>query len=51
MKVAIRTDASTNVGNGHVMCYLTLAESLQGNGVDITFISRKHAGNLNNLIC
>ncbi|MBN4080856.1 UDP-2,4-diacetamido-2,4,6-trideoxy-beta-L-altropyranose hydrolase [Caldithrix abyssi] len=50
MKVAIRADASIKMGNGHVMRCLTLAEALKGNGASVMFISRKHSGNLNNLI-
>ena len=38
------------MGSGHVMRCLTLAEELNKNGFDITFISRAHEGNLNGLI-
>jgi len=50
MRVAFRTDASINMGSGHVMRCLTLAVELKKNGSDITFISRAHEGNLNGLI-
>ena len=46
MRIAIRTDASVNMGIGHVMRCLTLAEALRNNNIDITFISREHDGNL-----
>jgi UDP-2,4-diacetamido-2,4,6-trideoxy-beta-L-altropyranose hydrolase len=50
MKVAIRTDASTEMGSGHVMRCMTLAEALKNNGASVIFISSKHSGNLNHLI-
>ena len=50
MRIVFRSDASTIIGSGHIMRCLTLAEELQNNGVDITFISRAHLGNLNALI-
>jgi len=50
MKVVIRTDASTNIGGGHVMRCLALAKELKRSGALITFISRRHNGNLNQLI-
>jgi UDP-2,4-diacetamido-2,4,6-trideoxy-beta-L-altropyranose hydrolase len=50
VKIVIRTDASIKMGSGHVMRCLTLAEELNKNGFDITFISRAHEGNLNGLI-
>jgi len=46
MKVVIRVDASLQIGTGHVMRCLTLAEVLQGKGVQVEFICRKHKGNL-----
>jgi UDP-2,4-diacetamido-2,4,6-trideoxy-beta-L-altropyranose hydrolase len=50
MRVAIRTDASTKIGSGHVMRCLTLAEELRDSGAEVRFISRAHPGNLNGLI-
>jgi UDP-2,4-diacetamido-2,4,6-trideoxy-beta-L-altropyranose hydrolase len=50
MKFVFRTDASTKIGSGHVMRCLTAAEELKKNGAEITFISRAHEGNLNDLI-
>lgn len=50
MKVVFRTDASLDIGTGHVMRCLTLAEALLERGADCRFICREHAGNLINLI-
>ena len=46
----IRTDASQQIGSGHVFRCLTLAETLRESGVTIEFITRNHLGNLNNQI-
>jgi UDP-2,4-diacetamido-2,4,6-trideoxy-beta-L-altropyranose hydrolase len=50
MKVAIRCDASNEIGTGHVMRCLTLAEQLRSNGGEVSFISRDHVGNMNDYI-
>jgi len=50
MKIVIRADASIKMGSGHVMRCLALAESLREKVASIIFISRKHEGNLNQLI-
>ena len=50
MLVMIRTDASQQIGSGHVFRCLTLAETLRESGVTIEFITRNHLGNLNNQI-
>lgn len=50
MKVVFRTDASQDIGSGHVMRCLTLAHALKGQGVDVLFICRTHPGNLITLI-
>lgn len=46
MKVAFRTDASIQIGTGHVMRCLTLADALVTKGAQCTFICREHTGNL-----
>jgi UDP-2,4-diacetamido-2,4,6-trideoxy-beta-L-altropyranose hydrolase len=46
MHVAFRVDASQQIGTGHVMRCLTLAEELRKQGADCRFICRGHPGNL-----
>lgn len=46
MKVAFRVDASLQMGTGHVMRCLTLANALKLQGCECQFISREHPGNL-----
>lgn len=46
MNVAFRTDASIQIGIGHVMRCLTLADALATKGNQCTFICREHTGNL-----
>jgi UDP-2,4-diacetamido-2,4,6-trideoxy-beta-L-altropyranose hydrolase len=46
MRVAFRADASLNIGTGHVMRCLTLADFLRSKGADCEFICREHSGNL-----
>lgn len=46
MKVTFRTDASLQIGTGHVMRCLTLADALAARGADCQFICRAHEGNL-----
>jgi UDP-2,4-diacetamido-2,4,6-trideoxy-beta-L-altropyranose hydrolase len=50
MKIAFRTDASLQIGTGHVMRCLTLANALQEAGAQCHFICREHPGNLIELI-
>lgn len=50
MNIYIRTDASLQIGSGHVMRCLTLAKELQKVGMKVTFICRKLEGNLISLI-
>lgn len=51
MKIAIRVDASIDMGSGHVMRCLTLACYLQQQGHQIIFICREHVGHLIDFIC
>jgi len=46
MEIAFRTDASLQIGSGHVMRCLTLAEALRDRGATCRFICREHPGNL-----
>jgi UDP-2,4-diacetamido-2,4,6-trideoxy-beta-L-altropyranose hydrolase len=50
MRIAFRTDASLQIGTGHVMRCLTLADALRERDVQSTFICRPHAGYLLDLI-
>ena len=44
--VAIRSDASIEIGTGHIMRCLTLANSIRERGGRCCFICRQHVGNL-----
>lgn len=46
MKVAFRVDASLQIGSGHVMRCLTLADALAAQGATCQFICRQLEGNL-----
>jgi UDP-2,4-diacetamido-2,4,6-trideoxy-beta-L-altropyranose hydrolase len=46
MKVAIRADASPEIGSGHVMRCLTLANALAVRGAQVRFVSRALPGHL-----
>ncbi|PCI21436.1 MAG: UDP-2,4-diacetamido-2,4,6-trideoxy-beta-L-altropyranose hydrolase [Piscirickettsiaceae bacterium] len=46
MKFVIRADASLQIGTGHVMRCLTLAEALKEKGAQVEFICREHERNL-----
>ncbi|MCZ8514889.1 UDP-2,4-diacetamido-2,4,6-trideoxy-beta-L-altropyranose hydrolase [Paenibacillus filicis] len=50
MQVVIRADASIQIGTGHVMRCLTLANKLRQKGAFVQFISREHPGHLCNHI-
>ena len=49
-RIVIRADASIQMGSGHVMRCLALADELKKNGVETTFVSREHPGHLCELI-
>ena len=46
MRVVFRVDASLEMGTGHVMRGLTLAQVLKENGASVEFICRKRKGDL-----
>lgn len=50
MKIVFRTDSALQIGSGHVMRCLTLADELRQRGADILFVCREHTGNLISLI-
>jgi UDP-2,4-diacetamido-2,4,6-trideoxy-beta-L-altropyranose hydrolase len=50
MNVAFRTDSSLQIGYGHLMRCLTLADELRQHGADIVFVCREHPGNMIGLI-
>jgi UDP-2,4-diacetamido-2,4,6-trideoxy-beta-L-altropyranose hydrolase len=50
MHIVFRADASLQIGTGHVMRCLTLAEALRDQDAQCSFICREHPGNLIDLI-
>jgi len=50
MKLAFRTDASLQIGSGHVMRCLTLSDVLREQGTECQFICRAHEGHMMSLI-
>ena len=50
MNIIFRADASTQIGTGHVMRCLTLADSLSAGGANCHFICKELNGNLISLI-
>jgi UDP-2,4-diacetamido-2,4,6-trideoxy-beta-L-altropyranose hydrolase len=46
MKVVFRVDASVEIGTGHVMRCLTLAEAIRSHGGQCSFVCKEHEGNL-----
>lgn len=48
--IVFRTDASLDIGTGHVIRCLTLAEKLRDKGAQVHFICRTHEGSLHKLI-
>jgi UDP-2,4-diacetamido-2,4,6-trideoxy-beta-L-altropyranose hydrolase len=46
LNICFRVDASVNIGSGHVMRCVTLAEQLRKYGAEIFFICREHKGDL-----
>lgn len=50
MKIAFRVDASSQIGTGHFMRCLTIADALKQSGVQITFVSRHLPGHLREIL-
>src|SRR5690606_29969153 len=50
MEILFRVDASKEIGTGHVMRCLTLADALRERGCNSSFVTRMHEGNLCQLI-
>lgn len=50
MHIAFRADASLQIGTGHVMRCLTLADALREHGAGCSFVCRPHQGHLLALI-
>ena len=50
MKVAIRVDASTAIGSGHLVRCLTLAGALRTRGAEVLFICRALPGDLSGMV-
>ncbi|MBT3235632.1 MAG: UDP-2,4-diacetamido-2,4,6-trideoxy-beta-L-altropyranose hydrolase [Bdellovibrionales bacterium] len=50
MNIVFRTDASLDIGTGHIMRCLVLAEALREKGAICSFVCREHVGNLIELI-
>jgi len=50
VRVAFRADASVQIGTGHVMRCLTLADELTRQGHQCRFVCREHEGHLGDLI-
>lgn len=50
MRVVFRVDASVEIGTGHVMRCLSLANVIKETGLMVEFICRSHKGNLINMI-
>jgi UDP-2,4-diacetamido-2,4,6-trideoxy-beta-L-altropyranose hydrolase len=44
--IVFRTDASVEIGSGHLMRCLTLADQLRGNGAEVAFICRDLPGGM-----
>lgn len=50
MKIVFRADSSLQIGTGHIMRCLTLAEELRSRGCECHFICRAHQGNVSEFV-
>ena len=50
LRVVIRADASVQIGSGHVMRCLTLADALRERGAEVRFICRELSGHLGEVL-
>lgn len=50
LKIIFRADASLQIGTGHVMRCLTLAEELRRRNAHVQFVCRAHSGHLGDMI-
>ena len=50
MQVVFRVDSSLQIGTGHVMRCLSLADELKSNNNNVSFVCRNDVGNLINFI-
>ena len=50
MKVLVRTDASVEIGSGHLMRCLTLADQLRGEDAEVAFACRDLPGGMRSRI-
>lgn len=50
MKIVFRADSSLQIGTGHIMRCLTLAEEITQRGGECHFICRSHAGHINDFV-
>src|SRR3989338_7855926 len=50
MKVLFRADASVDIGSGHLMRCLTLADQLRGEGAEVAFVCRDLPGGMFDLL-
>lgn len=50
MRIFVRSDASLQLGSGHIMRCLALTDALRSKGAEVSFICREQQGNLRELL-